>query len=392
MATNVKSHAGSAYHSDNITPVSRMDIPGGGQVTIDGNYAYVGYMYGPEGTSILDIADPRNPKVIWTTELDDPQTHSHKVRVVGDIMVTNNEQRPRQGVQTTKDFAEPGVKLWDIRDKTNPRLINFHRTGGRGVHRFDMDEKYLYLSTEMDGFLGHILVTYDWSNPAKLEEVSRWWIPGQHTEGGETPGPMKREHRVHHALRHGDKLYAGLWMSGFAIIDVSDIRHPKTMGTYNPHPAEPEPSHTLLRVPFKIDGRDIAVGTDEERGSRGKDVGKPHGPLYIFDVTDPMKMELLHTFHVPEDNMPYTGDDVRFGAHQFREKFDDTLSYVTWFAAGLRILDIANPRQPEEIAWFIPEPGRGYNAPQTNDVELDHRGLIYITDKARGFDVIELKR
>ncbi len=392
MATNVKIPAGSAYHSDNITPVSRMDIPGGGQVTIDGDYAYVGYMYGPEGTSILNIADPRSPKVIWTAELDDPQTHSHKVRVVGDIMVTNSEQRPRQGVQTTRDFAEPGVKLWDIRDKTNPRLINFHRTGGRGVHRFDMDEKYLYLSTEMDGFLGHILVTYDWSNPAQLEEVSRWWIPGQHTEGGETPGPMKREHRVHHALRHGDKLYAGLWMSGFAIIDVSDIRHPKTMGTYDPHPGEVEPSHTLLRVPFKIDGRDIAVGADEERGSRGKDVGKPHAPLYVFDVTDPMKMELLHTFHVPEDNMPYTGDDVRFGAHQFREKFDDTLTYVTWFAAGLRILDIANPRQPEEIAWFIPEPGRGYNAPQTNDVELDHRGLIYITDKARGFDVIELKR
>ncbi|NQU69630.1 MAG: hypothetical protein HQ514_03725, partial [Rhodospirillales bacterium] len=45
MATNVKSPAGSAYHSDNITPISRMDIPGGGQVTIDGDYAYVGYMY-----------------------------------------------------------------------------------------------------------------------------------------------------------------------------------------------------------------------------------------------------------------------------------------------------------------------------------------------------------
>jgi hypothetical protein len=392
MATNLKTPAGRVYHSDNITPISRLDIMGGGQVTVDGDYAYIGYMFGPEGTSILDIADPRNPKVIWITELTDPQTHSHKVRVVGDIMATNSEQRPRIGVATTKDFAEPGIKLWDIRDKTNPKLINFHKTGGRGVHRFDMDEKYLYLSTEMEGFLGHILVTYDWSNPAKLEEVSRWWIPGQHIAGGETHGPMKREHRVHHALRHGDKLYAGLWMSGFAIIDVSDIGDPKTLATYDPHPEAAEPSHTLLPFPFQIDGRDIALGTDEERGSRGKDVGRPHGPLYVFDVTDPTKMDLLHTYHVPEDGMPYAGDAVRFGAHQFREILDDTLTYVTWFAAGLRILDIANPRRPEEIAWFIPEPGIGYPAPQTNDVELDHRGLIYITDKARGFDVIELKR
>lgn len=392
MATKLKTPASGTYQSDNITPIARLDIPGAGQVTIDGNYAYVGYMYGPEGTSILDIADPRNPKVIWTCEIDDPQAHSHKVRVVGDIMVTNYEQRPRRGLKATKDFADPGVKLWDIKDKTNPKLINYHRTGGRGVHRFDMDEKYLYLSTEMDGFLGHILVIYDWSNPSNLAEVSRWWIPGQHTAGGETPGPMKREHRLHHALRYEDKLYAGLWMSGFAVIDVSDIRHPRTLATYDPHPEAVEPSHTLLRFPFKIEGRDIALGTDEERASRGRDVGKPHGPLYVFDVTDPAKMELLHTYHVPEDGMPYTGDDVRFGAHQFREKFDDTLTYVTWFAAGLRIFDIANPRQPEEVGYFIPEPGRGYDAPQTNDVEMDHRGLIYITDKARGFDVIEFKR
>ncbi len=192
MATQMKIPTGTTYQSDNITPLARLDIMGGGQVTIDGDYAYIGYMYGPEGTSILDIADPRKPKVIWTTGLTDPQTHSHKVRVMGDIMATNSEQRPRAGIATTGDFAEPGVKLWDIKDKTNPKLINFHKTGGRGVHRFDMDENYLYLSTEMEGFLGHILVTYDWSNPEKLEEVSRWWIPGQHTAGGEnearTPG------------------------------------------------------------------------------------------------------------------------------------------------------------------------------------------------------------
>lgn len=393
MATKIKTPTRVTYQSDNITPISRLDIPGGGQVTIDGNYAYIGYMYGPEGTSILDIANPQNPKVIWTVSLENPETHSHKVRVQGDIMVTNSEQRPRPGVKMSKEFAEPGVKLWNIKDKRNPKLINFHRTGGRGVHRFDMDEKYLYLSTEMEGFLGHILVIYDWTNPEQLKEVSRWWIPGQHTAGGEIPGPLKREHRLHHALRYQDRLYAGLWMSGFAVIDVSDIKNPKTLSTYDPHPTATEPSHTLLRIPFKVDGRDIAVGTDEERSTRGKeDIEKPHGPLYVFDITDPSKMELLSTHHVSEEGMPYKGQDVRFGAHQFREKFEDTLTYVTWFAAGLRIVNIKDPSRPEEVAHFIPEPGTGYNAPQTNDVEIDHRGLIYITDKARGFDVIEFKR
>jgi hypothetical protein len=214
-------------------------------------------------------------------------------------------------------------------------------------------------------------------------------MPGQNEAGGEEPHPLRKEHRLHHALRHKDKMYAGLWMSGFATIDVSDLSNPKTLSTYDPHPEAKEPSHTLLRVPFKVAGRDIALGTDEERATRGDDEGQPHGPLYIFDVSDPHKLELLSTYHVPEDASPYGGKGGRFGAHQFREKMDDTRTYVTWFAAGLRIFDVKNPLAPEEIGHFIPEPGRGTNAPQTNDVAMDDRGLLYVTDKAHGFDVIE---
>ena len=109
------------------------------------------------------------------------------------------------------------------------------------------------------------------------------------------------------------------------------------------------------------------------------------GRSMFFDVTDAENMTLLSTFHVSEEGCPYIGKDVRFGAHQFREKLDDTLTYVTWFAAGLRIIDVRKPESPEEVGYFIPEPGSGYNAPQTNDVEMDHRGLLYITDKARVF-------
>ena len=381
------------FCSPNVKHLSRMDLNGAGQVTVDGNYAYLGYMYGPEGTTILDITDPMKPKHLSTLMLDNPQSHSHKVRVAGDIMVCNSEQRPQHGVRFEPGFDEGGVRIYDISDKTSPKLINHHKTFGKGVHRFDMDANYLYLSTEMEGFVGNILVIYDLSNPAKLEEVGRWWMPGQNVAGGEEPHPLRAEHRLHHALRHEDKMYAGLWMSGFAVIDVSDLSNPKTLSTYNPHPDAKEPSHTLLRVPFKVAGRDIALGSDEERANRGGDVGQPHGPLYVFDVSDPNKLELLSTYHVPEEGSPYaeaskTGG--RFGAHQFREKMDDTRTYVTWFAAGLRIIDVKDPLAPEEVGYFIPEPGRGTTAPQTNDVSMDHRGLLYVTDKAHGFDVIEV--
>jgi len=390
MATQLKAPFGTPLCSDGITHLTRMDLGGAGQITIEGNYAYLGYMYGPEGTSILDIADPRDPKVLSTLMLDNPQSHSHKVRVNGDLMVVNCEQRPQHGVRRDPNYADGGFKIYDISDRTNPKLITYQKTGGKGVHRFDMDDRYAYISTEMEGYIGHMLMIYDISNPSKVEEVSRWWMPGQWVAGGEEPHPLGAEHRLHHGMRHGDQIYAGCWASGFAIIDVSDITRPKTLSTYNPRPQEPEPSHTLLRVPFQIGGRDIAIATDEERVHRGPDEGKPHAPLYVFDVSDLNEMKLLSTYHVPEEDSPFNEPHMRFGAHQFREEMDDTWTYVTWFAAGLRIIDIADPENPVERGYFIPEPGQGTDAPQTNDVEFDDRGLVYITDKARGFDVIDI--
>ena len=42
------------YCSPNVKHLCRMDLGGAGQVTVEGNYAYLGYMYGPEGTTILE--------------------------------------------------------------------------------------------------------------------------------------------------------------------------------------------------------------------------------------------------------------------------------------------------------------------------------------------------
>ncbi len=373
--------------SENIKPLSRIDVGGAGQVTISGNYAYLGFMYGPEGTAIYDISDPRAPKLMSQLNLENPQTHSHKVRVVDDIMIVNSERHKGPA----KDYDDGGFRIYDVSNKSAPKLIHFEKTWGKGVHRFDCDETYAYISTEMEGFVGNILVIYDIRKPSKPEEVGRWWMPGQNVAGGETPDPKGVNHRLHHALRSGDLLFAGTWMSGYWIIDISDISNPKTVGHYDVHPEAAEPSHTFVHVPFEVAGRQIALATDEERANRGDDEGRAHAPFYVFDVTAPEKPVKLAEYHVPESASPYAdcGPGTRYGAHQLCEKIDDTISYVTWFGAGLRLIDFSDPSAPRDVGHYIPVPGEGYKAPLTNDVARDHRGLIYITDKGRGFDVIE---
>jgi hypothetical protein len=193
-------------------------------------------------------------------------------------------------------------------------------------------------------------------------------------------------------MRCGNEMYAGCWMSGTSIIDVSDIGTPRTLSHHEYDPPCPEPTHTFLKVPHPIGGKRIAVSTEEERASRGADAGKPHAPLRTWDVSDPTKPKLLCTYYLPESATPYPADKVRFGTHQLREKVDeDNLLYVTWFAGGLRVMDIKDPANPKERGYFIPKPGDGLAAPETNDVCKDERGLLWVTDKQRGLDVIEYR-
>src|SRR5579871_183572 len=78
----------------NVKRVAHLDLPGAGQVYVNGNYCYVGHIPNKThlGTTILDISDPRHPRTVATITLDDPNAHSHKARVVGDVMIVNHER------------------------------------------------------------------------------------------------------------------------------------------------------------------------------------------------------------------------------------------------------------------------------------------------------------
>ena len=265
-------------------------------------------------------------------------------------------------------YDQGGFKLYDVSDKTSPKLISFVKTGGRGVHRYDMDASYAYISTEMPGYLGAMLMIYDIRNPSKVEEVSRWWLPGQHTAGGETPTWPGRRNRLHHALRSGDHLWAGCWMAGVRIIDVADIRNPKTVGAYNYHPPFVEPTHTFREMPVPIAGRRIAVAIDEEDHAHGAEEmehrrGRPHAALWVFDVTDLADIKPVSMFEVSELDSPWArATPGRFGGHQFLERMRKRRSST---ARGLPAVCGSSiwPSRTRRAKWRISFPSRRAGAP-----------------------------
>jgi hypothetical protein len=138
-----------------------------------------------------------------------------------------------------------------------------------------------------------------------------------------------------------------------------------------------------------IDEEDQFYGAAEAEARRGR----PHASLWTFDATQLDRLQPLAMFEVSELDSPFSRTPGgRFGAHQFAEHMADSLVYCAWFSGGLRIVDIADPAAPREVGHFIPEPKGGHPSPQSNDVDIDERGLIYLADRNRGLDILELRR
>jgi hypothetical protein len=85
--------------------------------------------------------------------------------------------------------------------------------------------------------------------------------------------------------------------------------------------------------------------------------------------------------------------------------YDKRVMFFARFNAGVRAVDIRDPYHPREIASYIPATTektaprclktaageRCKIAIQTNNVEVDDRGLIYLVDRANtGMHILEL--
>ncbi len=417
--------------SRNFTRLARLDIPGGGQVRVEDGYCYVGHMDAPNGTTIIDVSDPRAPRIVAKVMLDDLWSHSHKVRVCGDLMIVNHEQnkrhfhrkgegliehtervRARDGrdptdaeladflgvtladiptlrVSAARGYHDGGFRIYDIKDRANPRLLCHQKTHGFGVHRFDIDETYLYMSTEMPGYVGNILMVYDYSDPTRPVEVGRWCMDGQENFDGARPTWKGYQNRLHHTQRVGNELWAACWHAGFRVIDATEIGAMKTIASFDYHPPSKHPTHTIKPLPGLIGGRRHAVAADEEHAHKK---GQLAAHMWVFDVTDLSDIRYVSTFHVGELDTPYAASGGRFGCHQYAETLYDTTVFAAWFSGGLRAIDLSNPADPTELGHFIPTPTGGHAAPQSNDVYVDDRGLVYLLDRLEGLDILEFRQ
>jgi hypothetical protein len=166
-----------------------------------------------------------------------------------------------------------------------------------------------------------------------------------------------------------------------------------------------------VRVPHWSPGvpgrtRDFVVLVSESLRNECREVRQL---TFMVDVTTERTPYSVATFEVPDPTGDFCRRGGRFGPHSSQESFTPVfygrLVFLAYFNAGVRAVDIRDPFHPVEAAYFIPEvtaktdkrcvevagTPRCKTAIQTNNVEVDDRGYIYLADRAdTGLHIVEL--
>jgi hypothetical protein len=359
------------------------DCAGGGQVVVENGIAYIAHMKAPHGTSVVDVRDPKNPKLLATLDMP-PGTHSHKVRVGNGLMIVNHELN-HVDTNPIPSGWQGGIGIYDISTPAKPEFITKWSTNaGVGVHRYDFDGRYVYMSPTQDGYVGNIMMIMDLEDPKKPTEVGRWWMPGQHIAGGEKPTWDKTAHRCHHPLRMGNRLYTSYWLGGFAILDIEDMSKPKFVSGLDWSPPFTCPTHTALPIPHEINGRKYLLVADEDVFRQENDTA---AFMWMVDITDERNPVPVSSFQV--EGIVGRPSPTMTACHQPCEKVTGNEIPFAWFAQGMRIVDIGNPQAPREVAWYMPDPAKGASRVSSNDITVDERGLFYLIDRVGGLSIVE---
>lgn len=362
-------------------------------------FLYLGHFW-RTGWSVLDVTDPSAPDLVGWVE-GPADTWCLQVQVADGLMLTALERpAPGWGFDLSK-VAKTGVLIWDVAtDPTHPQPLAHYETGGSGTHRNHYaGGRYAYLAAEPDGFSGNIVVVLDLIDPRRPAEVGRWWARGQWTAGGES---ADHEHYFHGpAYVVGDLAYLGYGGEGMIILDVSDPTKPELVSqTSFGDLGSKLGCHGV--VPY---GPGVVVANSEAIAEGG---AEPLNYAVTIDVSNPESPRIVGWLPVPRPASgagydSYIRKGGRFGPHN-QHHFQDQACladersrvYLTYFNAGLRVYDISDPADPVETAFLVPADPTVRRGPkpvealvvQSEDVLVDRRGYIYMTDKNHGLLVL----
>jgi hypothetical protein len=290
------------------------------------------------GLAVFDIRNPALPtetKFVSSALGDSYGTYWNTVWGKGDALYVGSSAK--------------GLITFDISNPDDPVLAPIGPVDSGDQHTLFIDGDLLY-------GMGHGGVRiYDISAPL-APNLFRTWI-------GANP-------YVHDAFVHRGRLYGFSWGAGLEIADVSSVtsKDPVSLGGYQ-YPR----SSTHAGAVGTYGDRLIAFEGGEDWGAH----------LRVIDVTNPANTKLIAEYKLrPEVSI-----------HNMILDETKKRLYIAYYHEGVRVLDVADPAAPREIAYYNTfrgtDPYRGSNfydgAVGMRVVPgADGKNLLFVAETSRG--------
>jgi hypothetical protein len=379
------------------------------------------------GTSIIDVTDPRAPQYLHHIpgeEGIDEAGGAQMVRVCSGKGLAKGDPNKFYMLRV---FGNSAHEVWDVTDPSDPKRLS--QIGGlKGTHKnfWECDTGIAYLVSGLPAWRTRRMTQiYDLSDPAKPVFIRNFGQPGQQPDA---TGPIPQE--LHGAISTGptgNRVYFGYGTNKNGVLQIVDREKllsgpsaPTNENLLYPQVGKLELSpktgaHTTfpilgLAVPdFSRDRdakRDFVLIVNE---SLVNECAEARQMAWIADVSVEAKPQIVSNFTVPEASGNFCARGGRFGTHSSNESmtpiYYKRVVFLAHFNAGVRAVDIRNPFSPVEIGYYIPAAtekttprcvkvdgkDRCKTAIQTNNVEVDDRGYIYIVDRANtGLHILAL--
>ena len=381
----------------------------------------------PNGTMIVDMTDADHPKQLFHIPLTPGTTGTNQMarmclgRDLGGL--------PSNSVYLMRNYGR-GYETYDVTDPSHPHfLASTEQNAAIGpmpvTHKLWWECKsgvaYMPGSRTSDHYAQRqSMVIVDWKNPtAPPNYIRTFTLPGGEP-GGSGATSLHGAISAEDAFPGKNRVYAAWGVGSDGVIQILDrdkLLH--TPDTDNTTPvvgrldmSPDQGGHTTMPV-FNLQPkgygcykqftkRDIIVVTSEATANRCNEA--PHWGFTV-DATTESKMWNLATMSVdprlgekyPRGN--YCTRGARFGTHSVEENFHNPyygrLTFLAYFAGGVRAWDIREPQEPVEVGFYVGETSPNVTPAgfyMTNNVEVDDRGYIITVDRVgAGMDILELQ-